>query len=227
MEIGPLSALILSGGVAHPYAETSIQLKEILKRVSIDSIITEDIDILASQQLKDFDIIVLNCVRWTCNQTPDWRDECGYKLPEATRVGLLNHLQSGKGLLALHCATICFDDWSEYRRILGAWWEWGKSGHAPYQEHMMHVKKDAHPIIAGMDDFSIIDELYTYPQITDTIEPLITAEWEGARHPILWVRQYRKARVCYCALGHGIETFENSIFQILLQRSALWVDKKL
>lgn len=222
-----LKALILSGGVAHPYAQTSQQLKQILEPAGIQSLITENLDILASPKLKDFDIVALNCVWWTCDQTPSWRDKWHYELSEVNRLGLLNHLRSGKGLLALHAATICFDDWPEYRKILGAWWEWGKSGHGPYQEHRMKVRLDAHPIVAGMGDFSIIDELYTYPQITDAIEPLISGEWDKVEHPMLWVRSYEKARVCYCALGHGVETFENGTFQTLLQRSALWVAKKL
>ncbi len=133
----PLNALILSGGVAHPYAETSQQLEKILKQVSIESFITEDLEIFGSPKMEDFDIVVLNCVWWTCNGRPNWRDEWGREFPEASRVGFLNHLRSGKGLLALHAATANFDDWPEYRNILGAWWEWGISGHAPYQKHHM------------------------------------------------------------------------------------------
>ncbi|MBI1929394.1 ThuA domain-containing protein, partial [Candidatus Poribacteria bacterium] len=99
-------------------------------------------------------------------------------------------------------------------------------GHAPYQEHRMKLRAYQNPIIVGLADFSIIDELYTYPQITDTVDPLIVAEWDGVEHPMMWVRNYEKARVCYCALGHGVETFENETFQKLLQRSALWVARK-
>lgn len=227
MQEKTLNALVLSGGVAHPYAETSQQLKKILEQVGIQSFITEDLDIFASPKMEDFDIVVLNCVWWTGDQTPNWHDEWGREFPEASRVGLLNHLRSGKGLLALHAATICFDDWPEYRNILGAWWEWGISGHAPYQEHHMQLRAYQNPIIVGLADFDIVDELYTYPQITDTIDPLIVAEWDNEEHPMLWVRYYEKARVCYCALGHGVETFENETFQKLLQRSALWVAREL
>ncbi|MBI1926297.1 ThuA domain-containing protein, partial [Candidatus Poribacteria bacterium] len=173
METKSLNALILSGGVAHPYAETSQQLKQILEQVGTQSFITEDLGIFGTPKMEDFDIVVLNCVWWTCDQTPNWRDAWHRELPEASRVGLLNHLRAGKGLLALHAATICFDDWPEWRKILGAWWEWGISGHAPYQEHRMKLRAYQNPIIVGLADFSIIDELYTYPQITDTVDPLI------------------------------------------------------
>jgi type 1 glutamine amidotransferase len=37
------------------------------------------------------------------------------------------------------------------------------------------------------------------------------------------VRNYGKARICYNAMGHGVEAFEHPINQLLLQRGALWV----
>ena len=223
----PMNALILSGGVAHPYPETSRKLAAILERVGCRSRVTEDFDILRSPAMKDFDIVVLNCVYCTFKDKPDWRDTHGQAFSEANRAGLLNHLRAGKGLLALHCATICFDDWPEFPDILGASWQWGKSGHAPYGECHVKVCTNAHPIVAGIGDFTITDELYTFPVVTDTLEPFMTAEWNGAKHPLAWVRSYGKARVCYLALGHDTDSFANGVFQKLLQRSALWVAGRL
>ncbi len=219
--------LIMSGGVAHDYAGTSHILSEILARVGIESEVREDFDVFEDGSLLKFDMLTLNCVRWTCDQTPDWRDEWHFELSTMARKGLLDFLAQGKGLLALHAATICFDDWPEYQKILGAWWDWGYSGHAPLREHAMHVRTDDHPIVEGIGDFAIMDELYTNPRITDSVDPLIEAEWEGKAHPILWLREYGNARVCYNALGHGAEAFENLAFQILIQRCALWVSNKL
>lgn len=215
--------LIMSGGVAHDYARTSPILSDILVEVGVTSEIHEDFGVLEDGRLVGFDMLTLNCVRWTCDQTPHWRDDWHFELSAAARRGFLNFLAQGKGLLALHGATICFDDWLEYRKILGAWWEWGYSGHAPLQEHVMHVRTGAHPVVEGIGDFAVTDELYTHPRIADSIEPLIEADWEGKTHPILWLREYGNARVCYNALGHGIEAFEHPVFRALIQRGALWV----
>src|SRR2546430_7586022 len=111
--------------------------------------------------MQQYDVDTRNCVRWTCIQTPDLRDQWGFSLSDGARRGFLQFLSQGKGLLALHAATIFFDDWPEYRNILGAWWEWGVSGHAPLQEHEMHVAEGSHPLTAGIEDFRIFDELYT------------------------------------------------------------------
>jgi type 1 glutamine amidotransferase len=216
-----VKALVLSGGVAHPYEATSGQLGKILAVAGFETTVTEDPDILASTDMKEFDLLVMNCVRWTCDQTPEWAEGWRYHIPQGNRDGILRHLESGKGLLTLHGATICFDDWPEFRKIMGAWWEWGSSGHAPYGQHEMKVK-GKHPIVEGIPDFVISDELYTDPQILETIDPLITAEWDGREHPILWVRNYGGGRVCYCALGHDEKSFENEWFRKIIQRGAIW-----
>jgi len=222
--------LILSGGVAHDYARTSSILSDILSEIGVESEIHESLGAVEDGSLMEFNMLTLNCVLWTCSQAqvdPSWRDRWRFKLSDMARRGFSDFLDQGRGLLALHAATICFDDWPEYRKVLGAWWDWGYSGHAPLQEHPMRLRDRAHAITEGIGDFVIKDELYTNPRITDSVEPLIEAEWGGKIHPILWVRRYGKAGVCYNALGHGVEAFENDANRKLLQRGALWVTDRL
>ena len=220
--------LILSGGVAHDFARTSSLLTDVLAFCDIQSDTTEDLRVLADGTLQGYDMLTLNCARWTCSQpqvSEAWRRDWAYHLPDAARKGFLAFLAEGKGLLALHAATICFDDWPEFRKILGAWWVWGHSSHPPIQVHKVRVHTGAHPITKGIRDFEVRDELYTHPRITDTVCPLVEADWEGESHPILWTRKYGPARVCYNALGHGPEAFEHASNQVMLRRGALWVLK--
>ena len=219
--------MILSGGVAHDYSRSSPTLAAVLQEVGIESDIHEDFNAVEDGLLGAFDMLTLNCVWWTCAQTPNWRDEWHFELSVRARQEFLNFFASGKGMLALHGATICFDDWPEYREILGAWWDWGHSGHAPFQNHAMHIRSTRHPITRDLTDFVIKDELYTNPRTCDSLEPLVDATWENIRHPILWVRNYNNARICYNAMGHGVEAFEHPVNQLLLQRGALWVLNKL
>ena len=87
----------------------------------------------------------------------------------------------------------------------------------------MRVKTGAHPIVEGVEDFAIADELYVNFRFADAIDPLIESDWEGEARPVLWVRHYGGGRICYNALGHGPEAFENPSFRRLVQRGALWV----
>ena len=215
--------LILSGGVAHDYARTSLALEAALGEVGIRSEIHEELGVVEDGSLHGFDMLTLNCARWTCAQNPEWRDQWRFELSLPARRELLRFLGAGRGLLALHCATLCFDDWPEYPRVLGAWWEWGHSSHAPLQEHAIEIVSPTHPITRGFADFVIHDELYTRPRVLDGVEPLAQGTWEGAAHPILWAREYGRARVCYNALGHDLDAFEHPTNRTLLQRGALWV----
>jgi len=217
--------LILSGGPAHDYSRTSAMLSSTLAEVGVRSDIHEDFGVIESGVLREFDMITMNCARWTCADVgPDheWYS-FRFELSQEARAELLGFLGEGKGLLALHAATLCFDDWDEFAEILGARF----TGHGPYQEYRLRVHADAHPITEGLADFDITDELYTSPRITDAVEPLVDGEWEGKMRPVLWVRDYRNSRVCYNALGHDVDTFANPHFQKLLRRGALWVTRRL
>jgi type 1 glutamine amidotransferase len=218
--------LILSGGVAHDYAKTSPMVQDILSEKGIESDIVTKMDLVEDGSLQQYDMLTLNCIRWTCSQpeVPEkWREEWTSYLSDSAKQNLLAFLNDGKGLLALHAATICFDDWPEFKEVLGAWWDWGHSGHSPFREHTFRVNTGAHKITEGINDFETVDELYTDPRITDSVSPLIEGEWEGKLHPMLWVREYGSARVCYNAFGHDHQAFENQTNRLLVQRCAAWV----
>ncbi len=202
-------------------------LSDILKEVDIASEIQEDFSVIGNGVLQQYDLIALNCARWSKIDNPDfpgWREKGYLKLSEEAREEFLKFFAQGKGMLALHTATLCFDDWDEYGKIVGARF----TGHSPYyQEYRMQICSKPHPITEGIKDFMIMDELYTNPKLTDSVDPLIASEWEEQKHPILWVRTYEKGRICYNAMGHGVEAFENPTFQELRKRGARWVANKL
>ncbi len=215
--------LILSGGYLHDFETTSPMLAEILDEVGIESEIEEDFGVLQSERLLDFDVLSLNCCRTMWDGHAAYKPEWSFELPEAARANMLNFLAAGKGLLALHTCTLCFGDWPEYRKIVGAWWEPGYTTHPPIQAHEVHVHADKHPIVRGIEDFTITDELYYKFRFTDRVDPLLEADWDGESWPLLWLREYGPGRVCYNALGHDGVAFAEPTYRRLLQRGARWV----
>jgi len=213
--------LILSGGVAHDYASTSKMLVKILDEASIESETVEDFKILTEERLQRFDVLTLNCVRWSCKQNPEWSDWAFEISPEQI-AGILKFLRSGKGLVAIHAASINFDTWPEYGEILGGHWTWGHSAHGPYQLYKIHVVDASHPIMRSVTDFEISDELYHTLTITGDIHVLATSVWEEKVHAIAWTNAYGTARIYYNALGHDLKSFECRPFQKLLRQGVLW-----
>ncbi len=220
-----MNALILSGGVAHEDPTTSARLIEQLDAAGFDCEVREDFA-LVEQGLPEVDLLVLNGVWWVIEPESEWH-YASFELSEAARKGFLAHLRAGKGLFALHAATICFNDWPEWRRILGGWWEWGQSTHAPYGRFTARITEARHPLTEGLSDFEVTDELYTWPAFEEQPTPLLVGEWEGAEHPLLWAHDYGPARVVYNALGHGPETYDSPAACELARRCALWASRRL
>ena len=67
-------------------------LADVLDAVGIQSEIHEDFTVVEDGSILDFDMLTLNCVRWTCSQShvnPACRKEWHFKLSEDARRGFL------------------------------------------------------------------------------------------------------------------------------------------
>ena len=212
--------LILTGGPAHDYDQTAPVIANFLTRVGIESEVTKDFDILETRGLGEFQLLTLYCTRATYVPVPGWTEEWGFELSEDARAEILRFLGDGKGLVALHAASGCFDDWPEYPQIIGAWWEWHQSSHPPVQKFSMRVNAGAHPVVDGIEDFEI--ELFMNLKFTDRVTPLIDSDWEGISVPVVWIRSYGGGPVYYNGLGHGLEAVNNPAYQRLVQQGARW-----
>ncbi|TKK84952.1 ThuA domain-containing protein [Herbidospora galbida] len=211
--------LILSGGVAHDFAATSQTLAEVLLEAGIESEITEDIAGALSEP-PQVDLITLNAMRWSNERGhfEDQRDLWHLPLPPDARAVLLDHLNKGGGVLAMHTASICFDDWQGWPRVLGASWKWGKSHHPPIGWTTVHVNRD-HVITDGLRDFDVVDEVYSDLDVLPDVTPLATALGQ----PVLWARNVRRGRLVYDALGHDTRSYDSPIHRTLLCRAAQWL----
>lgn len=211
--------LILSGGVAHDFPATSTALAGVLAEIGIESEITEDIA-AALAALPEVELITVNAFRWRMDgdDFADQRERWRFETPSAARAVLLDHLDRGGGLLCMHTASLCFDDWPEWREVLGGAWRWGRSYHPPIGPAVIKLA-DGHPIVDGLPDFEVIDEIYTDLDLLPGVEPLAAAQ----EQPIVWARAVRRGRVAYDALGHDTRSYESPVHRGLIQRAARWV----
>lgn len=211
--------LILSGGVAHDFPATSAALAHVLAEAGVESEITEDIaGALAGPP--PVDLITVNAFRWTMSgdDFADERDRWHFETPESVRRTLLGHLAGGGGLLAVHTASICFDDWPEWAEILGGAWKWGTSHHPPIGPARVRLGT-GHPIVDGLPGFEVTDEVYTDLDVLPDVQPLAYA----GDQPLLWARTVAGGRVVYDALGHDTRSYANPVRRALLRRAARWL----
>lgn len=214
--------LILSGGPFHDFDATSSALAGVLADVGIESEITEDIA-GALGEPSEFQLITVNALRWqmTADHHADQRAQWRFSLPAEARTTLLDHLSRGGGLLCMHSASICFDDWQGWPRVLGACWEWPKSHHPPLGWTSVRVH-GGHPIVEGLRDFDVVDEVYSDLDVLPDVEPLASSLGQ----PLIWARPVRHGRVVYDALGHDTRSYDNEIHRTVLQRAAQWLLKR-
>lgn len=213
--------LILSGGLFHDFGATSAALAEVLAEVGVESEITEDIA-GALADPSEVQLITVNALRWQmgAERFADQRDQ-RFALPAQARTTLLDHLDRGGGLLCMHSASICFDDWQGWPRVLGASWTWPKSHHPPLGWTSVRVH-GGHPIVEGLRDFDLVDEVYSDLDVLPDVKPLASSLGQ----PLIWARPVRRGRVVYDALGHDTRSYDNEIHRTLLQRAALWLLKR-
>ncbi|MEN3537686.1 ThuA domain-containing protein [Microbispora sp. ZYX-F-249] len=211
--------LILSGGVAHDFPATSAALAGVLAEIGIESEITEDIA-GALAEPPPVGLITVNAFRWRIDgdDFAEERDRWRFETPDSVRRTLLAHLARGGGLLAVHTASLCFDDWPEWAEIVGGAWRWGKSYHPPIGPAEVGLA-GGHPIVDGLTGFEVTDEVYTDLDVLPDVEPLA---YSGDQ-PLLWARTVAGGRVVYDALGHDTRSYENPVRRALLRRAARWL----
>lgn len=210
--------LILSGGVAHDFPATSAALAEVLAEVDIESTVTEDIA-EALRARPDVELITVNAL--LCCMDGGWSATQGgsaFRLHPVARAALLGHVERGGGVLAMHSAPICFDDWPYWRHMVGAAWRWGTSHHPPVGEVAVGLT-GGDPIVEGLEDFTVVDELYTGLGVLPGIRPLAVADGQ----PLVWTRALGNGRLVYDALGHDVRSYESAAHRALLRRAARWL----
>jgi type 1 glutamine amidotransferase len=221
-------AVIVSGGVAHDFPATSGELVRVLAEAGIGATVEEDVESVLtglSTPREQRPLVVLNLLRWTMRveRYAHLRDEWSISLSAEARDGLVEHVHSGGGLLAMHGASICFDDWPQWRELLGGVWRWDRSSHPPLDGPVaVTVATDRHPIVAGIGDFDIVDEVYGFLDRTEDVAGLMSSPHGGTEHPLLWAREVGGGRVVYDALGHHVPSYAVPEHRRIVQRAARW-----
>ena len=141
----------------------------------------------------------------------------------AVRSGLQNHLAAGRSLLAMHSSIMSLTTMPEWREILRGTWIDGRSMHPPRGKTTILRSAVDHPITAGLTDFQIVDERYSYLETDSGITVLYEHEHDGVQHPLVWARPSDQYRVVYDGLGHDSASYDSAGHRTLLSRSVNWL----
>jgi putative membrane-bound dehydrogenase-like protein len=136
--------------------------------------------------------------------------------PEQEKA-LLDFVEGGHGLVALHCASFCFRNSAKYVALVG-----GVFDHHSMGEFTAHTVAPDHPAMRGVAEFATTDETYVHRELAADRTVLQTRDENGKPEPYTWVRTQGKGRVYYTALGHDERTFTQPAFHAQVIQAIRW-----
>jgi type 1 glutamine amidotransferase len=226
-------SLLLTGGPVHDFAATSRAVAALLEEQGLPATVVSDpgaaVDLLRAAEAgveEPVALFAVNTLRWGMDQ-PGYeplRAEHAHRIRDEDAAVLDGFVRSGGGLLALHTAVICFDGHPIWRALCGAAWVWGTSTHPPAGPVEVRVTDvgRSHAVTAGLDDFTVDDEVYGFLDEVDGLIPLLAADHGGREHPLVWARPVGRGRVVTDLLGHGPASFDHPVHRRLLLAAIAW-----
>lgn len=172
---------------------------------------------LAEVKRADYDVLVFYTV--------------GNKLEGDAEKAVQAFVEDGGGLVALHGATASFGNSKVWLNLTGGRF----AGHAPgTYDLLINVTDKDHPIVAGIEPFTVNDEEYTY-KFAEGVKRHVIGQFRErpAKSPeknnnndILWTIEAGKGRVFHCGLGHDVKAWSNPSFQKLVMQGVHWAAGK-
>ena len=154
------------------------------------------------------------------------------KISDTQKTRFMALFDKGVGLVVMHHALCSYQDWPEFRRIIGGKYllseekegekTWPKSDYQHDVDVPVQIVAKDHPITAGLEDFTIHDEIYMNFRTQPDVTALITTTHPKSGKPLAWCRTQGKSRVVYLQLGHDHQAYENPSYRQIVARSIQW-----
>ncbi|MFC1604883.1 family 16 glycoside hydrolase [Planctomycetota bacterium] len=159
------------------------------------------------------------------------------QISEKRQKNFLKLLDQGVGVVALHHTMCSFQEWPEFKKIIGTKYytkdtlEDGVLCKAGSYEHdidmAIRIKDKQHPITEGLSNFPIHDEGYKDCWFEHDNYVLLTTDHAASDKTVGWVKRYDKAKICTIQLGHDSKAYENRNYRLLVNRAILWTANRL
>jgi len=210
---------MLVGGKAHDYDAQPRRLAHNLSsEKQLHVVIASDLSHIDEEMIRDCDVLLFNTCE-TCANTG---------LGKSQQGAIVEGLRRGKGLVAMHCALYSFQDWPEWREMVGG----VVNRHGPFGSFEVAVVDRGHPIAAGLPaSFTVTDEPYFVDERGDHNHILVQSSRphntrEGPE-PHAWTTRYRGGRIFVTAFGHDDKVQSSPAFLKLLTNGILWAGGRL
>jgi type 1 glutamine amidotransferase len=195
--------LFLGDRAGHRPATRFALLEPALTPRNIQFTYTEAVTNLNAENLSQFDVL---CIYANVTRIS----------PEQEKA-MMDFVSAGGGLVALHCASYCFLNSSNYIALVGA--QFQRHGSGVFKETILDA---GHPVMKGLSPIESWDETYVHTKHNTNRIVLAERRDDSGAEPWTWVRSEGKGRVFYTAWGHDQRTWSNTGFQALVENGIRW-----
>jgi type 1 glutamine amidotransferase len=216
----PTNVLIYSKTKAfrHECIEPGSQaIQSYFNQYGISSTITEDSSVFTPAILKDYDVVM-------------FFQTTGNVLDSAQQIVFENYYKSGKGFVGVHAASDTEYDWPWYGQLVGAYF----ASHPDVQSHVIEKADTAHMSCKHLPmRWKRVDECYNFKTLPANVNVLLIADEttyqggaHGEYHPMSWYHAFDGGRSFYTAMGHTVESYQDTLFLEHLRQGVIWASGK-
>jgi len=150
-------------------------------------------------------------------------------LDQNQKSAIVAWITNGGGFIGVHSATDTLYDWSDYGRIVGAYFK-----EHPWTEPATVIVEDrSHPTTSGLGaSLRLLEEFYTFRENPrPSVHVLLSLDAASVHaqgdFPLAWWQTIGRGRSYYNALGHFSETWNDPSFQSQLSAAVQWTGGRL
>lgn len=137
-------------------------------------------------------------------------------LNDSQQIAFTKFIENGGGFVGIHSATDTEYDWSWYNQLVGAYFE----SHPPGTEIAKLTPTKAHASTTHLPKkWMKADEWYNFKSFDFENIVILTVDEKSYKggtmdgsHPISWYKSVKNGRSWYTALGHTVESYEDTNF---------------
>lgn len=214
----PISILIFSKteGFRHPSIPVAIDAISVAATSQNWTVVaTESADDFTDDNLAQFNVVMF------LNTTGDVLDD-------AQQAVFERYIQAGGGFVGIHSATDTEYDWAWYEGLIGTYFK----NHPAIQQAELQIIDATHISTIGLPSpWSRTDEWYNFQSnlpagisvLIEVDEGSYSGGEMGNNHPISWYHEYDGGRAWYTAMGHTVESYNDSLFIDHILGGIRWV----
>lgn len=199
----PLRVLFLGDNAGHRPTNRFALMQPALASRGIELTYTDKLSDLNPDMLGRFDALLIYA-----NHT---------RISPEQEKALLDYVESGHGLVPIHCASFCFLNSPKYIELVGG--QFKSHGTGVFKETIVN---GGHPVMKGVTAIESWDESYVHTKHNTNRLVLAERRDDKGNEPYTWVREAGKGRVFYTAWGHDQRTWSNPQFVALIDNGIRW-----